>query len=263
MADTRRGFLSTILAGAAMPGGLARKIPIALVQFDAVPEQIDRNVGEVERLTRQAVVGGARWVMFHEGTICDYTPRVKELAEPVPDGKSTRRIERLARDLKCFISFGLSENNHGLYHITQVFVGPEGFFYKYRKTWLWRTPKDKGYRDEAVRYDPGSGPELFTIDGVKATCFICADSGAPRCIERATDLHPQVVFHPNNRNMLPRYDDLARRIHAPVLIANRVGMSWVAACQGGCVIYSAEGEVLAQANHEGKEEILAYALEIA
>jgi predicted amidohydrolase len=203
--------------------------------------------------------------MFHEGTISDYTPRLKELAEPVPAGKCTRHVERLAHELNCYVSFGLSENDKGLFHITQVFVGPQGFVYRYRKTWLWRTPQDKGYRDETVRYDPGSGPELFTFDGVKATCFICADAGAPRCIERAADLKPEVVFFPNNRTVLPRFEDfgaLARRIHAPMLVTNRVGMSWVKSATGGCVVFSADGEVLAKANREGKEEILRYDLEI-
>lgn len=266
MSETRRAFLTNVLAGAALARESARRIPIALVQFDAVPEQIDRNLQEVERLTRQAAGMGARWVMFHEGTLSDYTPRLSELAEPVPAGKCTRHLERVARELKCYISFGLSENNKGLYHITQVFVGPKGFFYKYRKTWLWRTPKDKGYRDESVRYDPGSGPELFVIDGVKATCFICADGGSERCIQRATDLHPEVVFFPNNRGVLPRFEDfgaLAKRIHAPMLVTNRVGMSWVAAAKGGCTVFSADGEVLAKANREGREEILTHTLEIA
>jgi hypothetical protein len=47
MPDTRRDFLKMAFAGAALPGGLVRKIPLALVQFDAVPEQIDRNLDEV------------------------------------------------------------------------------------------------------------------------------------------------------------------------------------------------------------------------
>jgi predicted amidohydrolase len=271
MSPHRRDFLKTFVAGGAGISSLAaatseatpRTIPIALVQFDAVPEKIERNLHEVERLTREAVAKGARWVMFHEGTVCDYTPRVKHLAEAVPDGMCTRQVERLTRELNCFVSFGLSEADNGLYHITQVFVGPQGFLYKYRKTWLWRTPHDQGYRDETVRYDPGSGPDRFFIDGVKATCFICADSGAPRCVERARDIAPQVVFFPNNRKMIPQFGDLARNIHAPLLISNRVGMSWIAPVEGGCVVYSADGEVLARANRDGKEEILRYDLKLA
>jgi len=243
----------------------ARTIPVALVQFDSVPEQVDRNLREIERLTEQATKSGARWVIFHEGTVCDYTPRLRELAEQVPEGKSTQWATKLASRWNCFISFGLSETRADRFHISQVFVGPQGFLYRYRKTWIWHDLEDKGYRDEWVRYDPGTGPEVFQFDGIRATCFICADGEARRCVERAAQLNPQVVFYPNNRATLPEFDlfgQRAKTIGAPMLVTNRVGYSWVHKCMGGCVVYSSNGEVLAKANREGKEEILLHSLEI-
>jgi len=282
MDNTRRGFIRQVLAGVTLTQGAfagvgknmnanqaspengPRTIGVALVQFDALPEHTDRNLKEMERLTEQAVQKGARWVMFHEGTVCDYGPRLEELAQLVPDGQATQRMLRLAKRSRCFISFGLSEKRDGRYYITQVFVGPKGFVYRYRKTWLWREPSDEGYRNEWIRYDPGIGPEIFRLDGVKATCFICADGEAPRCIERAAELKPQLVFYPNNRAGLPAFDVFGKRaqaIGAPMLVTNRVGNSWMHKCAGGCVVYSASGEVLAKANREGKEEILMYDLE--
>jgi hypothetical protein len=63
--------------------------------------------------------------------------------------------------------------------------------------------------------------------------------------------------------MLPKFDGLARRINAPLLITNRVGISWIAPpTEGGCIIYSAKGEVLTRANKEAEEEILTHKLEI-
>ena len=198
----------------------------------------------------------------------DYTPQVKKLAEMVPEGKSTRRMMKLAAELDCFISFGLNERSEDRFFITQVFVGPEGFVHRYRKTWLYRTDEDKGYRNELARYDPGTGPRLFEIDGVRAACFICADGDAPRCIERLRDLKPQVVFYPNNHiNPLPEIDwqkkcRKAKEIGALVLVSNRVGRSWMYQCEGGCGVISGAGKLLAQSNTEGKEEILVYELEI-
>ena len=114
------------------------------------------------------------------------------------------------------------ERNDDRFHISQVFVGPRGLVHCYRKTWLHRTDEDKGYRNELARYDPGTGPNLFEFDGVRAACFICADATAPRCIERLRDLQPQVVFHPNNHiNRTPEADwerkrQRAKEIGAPV-----------------------------------------------
>jgi predicted amidohydrolase len=249
---------STALAGGeSEPAGRTWKV--ALVQFDAVPEQPERNLKEMERLARQAAGQGARLVMFHEGTLADYTPRLDELAERVPDGPACRRVASLAKQLRCFISFGLSERDGDRFYITQVFFGPEGFVYRYRKTWLWREEKERGYRNEHARYDPGTGPERFNIDGIAATCFICADGEAPRCIQRAKALRPQLVFFPNNRGTLPAVRDFgarAKEIGAPMLVTNRVGKSWVYACKGGCVAFDAQGNVLAKANREGREEVL-------
>lgn len=272
MKEDRRRFLKSLAAGAlsasaaqAGPAAKPKKIPVALIQFDAVPEQAGRNLQEMERLATQAAGSGARWIMFHEGTLCDYTPRLDELAEPVPGGKSTRRMVDLARRLQCFISFGLSERDGGRYFISQVFAGPRGFIYHYRKTWIWREPGDKGYRNEWARYDPGTGPETFSIDGVRATCFICADGDAPRCIERAARLRPEVVFYPNNRGSLPDFPlfgAIAKQIGAPMLVTNRTGMSWIHQCRGGCAVFGPDGSVLAKANREGREEILLATLEL-
>lgn len=47
-----------------------------------------------------------------------------------------------------------------------------------------------------------------------------------------------------------------------MLVANRSGKSWVYDCQGGGAVYDANGEVVAQANREGQEEILIHDLEL-
>jgi len=265
MTDNRRQFLKTAVAGAVAAPPARRTIPVALIQFDAVAEQFDRNLSRMEELVADAVGRGARWVMFHEGTVCDYTPRLEELAEPVPGGRSTDRMAQVSRKNNCWISFGLSERDRDRFYIAQVFTGPRGFVHRYRKTWIWRDPSDKGYRNEWARYDPGTGPEIFEIDGLKATCFICADGDSPRCIQRAAALRPQIVFYPNNRGGLPAFEAFgafARTIGAPMLVTNRTGMSWMHPCKGGCVVFSATGEVLAKANREGREETLLYQLEV-
>lgn len=243
------------------------EIDVALIQFDTVPEDVGKNLRNMEKLIERAVSRGSRWIMFHESTTCDYTPNLEEFAEEVPGGNSTSRMMDIARRHECYISFGLSERSNRRFYISQVFVGPAGFIYCYRKTWLWRDDRgDRGYRNEWARYDPGTGPEIFLMDNIKATCFICADGEAPRCVARARALKPQVVFYPNNRGYLGElhiFAERAKEINAPMLVTNRVGRSWYSYCDGGCVIYSANGKVLAKANRNGKEEVLSYHLEVA
>jgi predicted amidohydrolase len=182
----------------------------------------------MERLAEEAAKSGARWIMFHELTVCDYANQPDGLAELVPQGVSTTRMSKVAARLGVTLTFGNAEKDRGRIYDSQVFVGPRGYFYHYRKTWLWYAPKDESYRNEWSRYDPGTGPGIFTVDGVRATCFICADGDSARCIERAAPLRPQVVFFPNNRERLPPFEEfgkIARTIGAPLLATNRVGRS--------------------------------------
>jgi len=282
MGENRRQFLRTLAAGAAggalltageassraggQNGGGARKIPVALIQCDSVPGQVERNLDNMERLAEQAAKSGARWILFHELTVCDYLDKPADLAEFVPQGSSTNRMAKVAKHLRATIAFGLVEKDQDRIYDTFVFVEPQGYLYHYRKTWLWHERPDVSYRDEWARFDPGTGPELFHVDGVRATCFICADSNSRRCVERAAALRPQVVWFPINRERVSSFEDygnIARRIGAPMLVANRVGRSIVKDTLGGCVVYSAQGEILARANMEGREEILHHDLEMA
>lgn len=231
---------------------------VAAVQFDARPEEKAHNLAQMERLARAAVARGARVVLFHESSLVDYTLRVPELAEPVPQGPSCRRMIALARELDAVLAFGLSERAGARQHITHVFVGPDGPLHAYRKTWLFRN-EDGGLRDEWARYDPGTGPAPFEIDGVRATALICSDAFSHRCVERVRALEPQIVFFPNNRSSLPlppSFAELARRVRAPLVVANRCGRSWRFECIGGSTILDANGRALAQANRDGREEIV-------
>jgi len=202
----------------------------------------------MDRLTRSAVKRGARWVMFHEVCLTDY-----RVPDTIPDGPSCKRMMGLARTLNCFISFGMAERDKENVYIAQVFIGPEGLVYRYRKTWLWRPGGEWRW------YDPGTGPKRFQIDGIDATCFICSDGVSGRCIERARRLKPAVVFYPNNRpGQLPHseFGAWAKTIGAPMLLTNRSGRGFI----GGSAVFDANGKILAAANRDGKEEILYYTL---
>lgn len=282
MSSNRRTFLTRLAAGAAVgplvaslkaqgspdgasAGGGARRIPVAVVQCDSVAGEIDRNLDNLQRLTEKAASGGAKWIQFHELAVCDYVDNPAPIAEEVPEGKSTQRMMQLAKRLDVTIAFSLAEKTPGRIHDSLVFVGPQGYLHSYSKTWLWRQPNDWDFRDEWKRYDPGQGPEPFDVDGVRATCFICADCHSQRCIHRAAAVKPQVVFFPINKRLsvLKDYIRIAQTIKAPLLVSNRVGISVSHETLGGSMILSAEGKILARANGKGREEILHHDLEIA
>ncbi|MEK6963792.1 MAG: carbon-nitrogen hydrolase family protein [Nanoarchaeota archaeon] len=241
---------------------------IALVQMEVTQEQPEKNLQRILDLSRKAKEQGAKIVLFPEGCLTDYVENIDKFAEQVPGDVSCQAVWKLAEELEVYISFGLIEEDGTHRYITQVFLGPKGFIYKYRKTWLYATTDRiksiRRHRNEPDDFDPGTGPEIFEIEGIQASCIICADTMAGRCLKLVKELKPQLVFYPNNRELWqPQeyWEKIAKAMEAPLLVTNRVGISWGEHCVGGSCVYSKEGKLLATANQEGKEETLIFDLD--
>ena len=242
---------------------------IALIQMEVIQENPEKNLKKILELSKKAAQKGAKILLFPEGCLTDYVSDVDAFAEEAPQGPACQSVKKLADELKVYISFGLIEKDGIHRYITQVFLGPRKFMYKYRKTWLYATTDRiksiRRHRNEPDDFDPGTGPELFEIAGLTASCVICADTMAGRCLKVLNQLKPQVVFYPNNREIWqpPEYwAKIAKATEALLLITNRVGTSWGEHCEGGCAVYSKEGKLLAAANTDGKEEILLFDLKL-
>ena len=240
---------------------------LALVQMIVVQENPKNNLQKIISYIKRASKMGAKIILFPEAALTDYVSETHKFAQDVPNGPACRAVWKLAERLKVYVSFGLIEK-HGIHvYITQVFLGPNKFNYKYRKTWLYSTTDSikskRRHRNEPDYFDPGNGPEIFNIAGLKSTCMICADSAAPRCLQIIKKLKPQIVFFPNNVELWKseeHFANIARKCDAPLLIANRVGTSWGEKCEGGSAVFSKSGKLLAEANKKNKEEIVLFDL---
>ncbi len=240
---------------------------IALIQMDITPERTKKNLGKIVSFSKKAAKKGAKIILFPETALTDCVSDVNKVAQEVPSGPACNKIKKLAEKLGVYISFGLIEKDGIHRYITQVFLGPNNFNYKYRKTWLYATndriKKDRRYRDDTEFFDPGQGPEIFKIEGIKSSCIICADTFSERCFKIMNHLKPKIIFYPNNREIRRSkeyWGNIARKFNAHLLITNRVGNSWGEKCEGGCFVFSKEGKLLAETNKESKEELLLFDL---
>jgi predicted amidohydrolase len=120
----------------------------------------------------RAAVEKAEFVLFPELLIHGHcSPNTWELAEPVPDGTTVKRLCQIARHYRLVLSVGLSEKENDIVYNTQVLVGPDGYIGKQRKLHL--------SRDEAMFYKGGRDINVFDIGKAKVGSVICYDNQFP------------------------------------------------------------------------------------
>src|SRR5438067_8607490 len=128
---------------------------VAAVSMNGFLGQPERVLDGIARWCARARALDADLVLFPELVLHGHcTPNTWELAEPVPDGPSVRRLVQLARHYRLVLCAGLSEKERDLVYNTQVLVGPEGYIGKQRKLHL--------SRDEVLYYK--GGREISVLD---------------------------------------------------------------------------------------------------
>src|SRR3954471_16951546 len=147
-------------------------IRIAAVSMNGLLGEPQRSLASIAGWCEQAAAEKAELVLFPELVVHGHcTPNTWELAEPVPDGPSVRRLVEIARRHSVFLSAGMSEKERDIVFNTQVLVGPEGFIGKQRKLHL--------SRDEVFYYKGGRDIPVFDVGPLKVGIVICYDNQFP------------------------------------------------------------------------------------
>jgi predicted amidohydrolase len=144
---------------------------------------------------------------------------LEALAEPVPDGPTTRRMIELAGDRRLFLVAGLAERSAGGYYNSAIFVGPTGLLGLYRKTHL--------FFEETLFFSQGdTGFQVWDAGPVKIGVMVCFDWFYPESVRTLALKGADIICHPSNL-VLPHCPDamvtrcLENRVFA--VTANRVG----------------------------------------
>jgi predicted amidohydrolase len=177
-----------------------RDIRIAAAQFEHRNGDKPYNLGRVRALTARAVDQGAEIVSFHECCISAYTfvqtftkPQLAELAEPVPDGPSTRGLIEIAKEFRVALLAGLFERDGDQIYNTYVCVSPDGFIAKYRKLHTFVNP----------HLSPGIEYVVFELCGCKVGILICYDNNLVENVRINALLGAEIVFMPHVTGCLP------------------------------------------------------------
>jgi len=221
---------------------------IGIAQTSPAFGERERNIAEALKLLRQQQAD--LWVLpefFATGYQFTSLAEAAHLAEPLPDGPTTKALETFCREQTCFVVAGLPERDGERLFNTCALVGPDGFIASYRKIHL--------FGDESLYFAAGNRPfAVQDLGSFRVGMMICFDHLFPESARSLALLGADVIVHPANL-ILP---DLAQRTMTIRALengvytatANRVGeearSDTVLRYTGRSQVISPKGEVLAR-----------------
>ena len=151
-------------------------VKVAAIQFEPHVGDKEYSVNEGLRLIDEAGSQGAKLMVLPELSNTGYTFNSREeafaLAEPVPDGPTTRKWIEIAKKHQAYICAGITEKEGPRLYNSVAVVGPEGHIGTYRKTHLWNEDK--------LWFEKGNlGYPVFDLPFGKIGCRICYDIWFP------------------------------------------------------------------------------------
>ena len=148
---------------------------VASVQFEHLPGDTEANLAKVRRFAAEAAGQGAELVICPEMCVTGYwflrdlsRPELDALAEPIPDGPTTRVLLDLAREHDISVGAGFLERSaEGELFNSYVVAMPDGSHVRHRKLHAF------------VNEHVSSGSEFTVFDlpnGNRAAILICYDN---------------------------------------------------------------------------------------
>jgi len=144
---------------------------------------------------------------------------VAALAEPVPDGATTKRLSEVARERSMHIVAGLPERDGSRYYNSALVVGPKGVIGCYRKAHL--------FFEETQFFTKGdSGFQVWDIGMARIGVMVCFDWFYPEAARTLALKGADIICHPSNLVLPHCPDAMVTRClenHVFSVTANRIG----------------------------------------
>ncbi len=173
---------------------------IAVAQFQ--PRNGDKayNLSVIDSLTEKARAQGARLISFHEMSVTAYTftkdlslSEIIALAEPVPDGESSRQLIRISEKYGMPVLAGLVEKDNGKLYNTYLCVHEGRVVAKYRKLHPFINP----------HLSAGNEYVVFDLLGWKCGILICYDNNVIENVRATALLGAELIFAPHVTGCTP------------------------------------------------------------
>ncbi|HEY0655252.1 MAG TPA: nitrilase family protein [Chryseosolibacter sp.] len=168
---------------------------IATAQFENKSGDKVYNLNVIADITRQAAREGAQVVAFHECSVTGYTfarnlskDQMLALAEFIPDGPSTKRLQEIAGENNVTVLAGLFEKEKdNTIRKAYVAVDKTGVIAKHHKIHPFINPN----------LTPGDKYTVFDLNGWKCGILICYDNNVIENVRATALLGADIIFMPH------------------------------------------------------------------
>ena len=258
----------------------ARIVKLGLIQTGAGKDP-EVNLQRQIDLIRQAAAGGAQIICTQELFRSQYFCQSEDhaafaLAEKIPDGPSTKALQKVAAECKAVLIGSLFERRAaGVYHNTAVIIDADGTYLgKYRKMHI---PDDPLYY-EKFYFAPGDlGFRAWTTQYGSVGVLICWDQWYPEGARLTALQGAQILFYPTAIGWHPsekaQYGEeqhsaweTIQRSHAVangcyVVVVNRIGQEAPAGGEGiefwgQSFVADPSGRIIAKASPDHEEVLV-------
>ena len=242
---------------------MLKEINVALAQISCKVGDKEHNLDVMKSNIKQAKNQGANLVVFPELALTGYVCRdiLYELAEPVPKGKSIRRLEEVAKNEDIHVVFGAlerSEKAHATLYNTAVLLGPNGFIGKYQKMHL---PTHSVFEEKRY-FRLGYQTPVFETEIGKLGLIICYDVFFPEITRllrlKGSQLIICISASPGVRREFFETLTVARAIEntAFLVYVNLVGVENGLQFWGGSRIVAPTGKIVSQAKYDEEDLVI-------
>lgn len=150
---------------------------VGSLQMNVIKGDKVRNLETIEKHIDRAIDLVALPELFSTGYYFETFDSLKEAAEEIPNGFTTKRLIEIAKKSNCHFVGAIVEKEMNQFYITAVIVGPSGYIGKHRKRHITD--------EEAMYYTPGNQSDIYEINGCKVGVIVCFEGWFP---ESARDL---------------------------------------------------------------------------
>lgn len=176
------------------------QLNIAVAQFQPKNGDKKYNLSVIRKLAKKAKALGAHVISFHEMSITAYTytkdlnlEQLTDLAEEIPNGKSTKGLISISKDLDMVILAGLVEKSNKEIFNSYICVTRDGLVTKYRKL----HPFINTYMSAGQEYC------VFDLLGWKCGILICYDNNVIENVRATALLGAELIFAPHVTGCTP------------------------------------------------------------